>query len=274
MMGIKDKVVVVTGSTRGIGRAIAEAAAAGGARVVVCARREEEVAATVAALKAKGAQASGIAADVSREEDLARLLDHARMAWGRVDVWVNNAGVSAGRRPLERLTAPEIDRLMAINLLGTLKACRLVLPFMAKQGGGIVLNMSGKGGDGRPAAYNTLYAASKAGVVSLTRSLAEEYRQKPLSIHVISPGMVRTAFYEETLRRPEMAAQAKSLRYVLNAVGVPAEEVGRLVAEVASQTPGRATGRQYAALRGWRKARSTVLLSWYRVTNKLGGASA
>jgi NAD(P)-dependent dehydrogenase (short-subunit alcohol dehydrogenase family) len=264
--------VVITGSTRGIGRAIAESVAAEGAKVVIFSRDETAVRETVGVLQAKGWQASGIAGDVQREEDLARLLNHARDTWGRVDAWVNNAGLSLGRRPLERAASADIDKLVGVNFLGVLRACRLVLPFMVKQGGGIVLNLSGKGGDGKASPYNAAYAASKAAMASLTRSLAGEYLGKPVSIHLISPGMVRTAFYDEVFKRPEMAAQAKSLRYVLDAVGVPAPEVGHLVAEVAAQPPGRATGRQYSALRGMRKWRSVMLLAWYRATGKISGA--
>jgi NAD(P)-dependent dehydrogenase (short-subunit alcohol dehydrogenase family) len=272
-MRLKDRVMVVTGSTRGIGRAIVEAAAAEGARVVVCAREAEAVRETVAALQSAGCQASGLAIDVTREDELARLLAHARDTWGRVDVWVNNAGASAGRRPLEKLSTSDIDRLIGVNFLAVLRACRLVLPFLARQeGGGMVLNLSGKGGDGRPSSYKAVYAATKAAVVSLSRSLAQEYRGKPVSVHVISPGMVRTSFYDEVFKRPELAAQARSLRYVLDAVGVPAPEVGHLVAEVAAQPPGRATGRQYSALRGARKLRSVMLLAWYRATGKISGA--
>lgn len=197
---------MVTGGTRGIGWAIAKAAAAEGATVVICARDEAAVRESVSKLKESGTDASGIAADVSRESDLAGLLEHATSTWGRLDIWVNNASTSAGRRPFESLSMAEIAWLIGTNFAGTIMAARLVIPYFIRQGGGILLNLSGKGGDSRPAPFNTTYAATKAAVVGLTRSLAEEYRRYPVSIHSISPGMVATDFYKDVLKRPEMAA--------------------------------------------------------------------
>lgn len=268
-MRLKGRVVVVTGGTRGIGRAIAEAAAAEGATVVICARNETAVQERVSTLKELGAAVSGIAADVSRESDLVRLLEHVTSVWGRLDVWVNNAGASAGRKSFESLSMAEIDRLIGVNLAGTLKAARLVLPHFVRQGGGMMLNMSGKGGDGRPAPFNTTYAATKAAVVSLTRSLAEEYRRYPVSIHSISPGMVATDFYKDVVTRPEMAAQARKLAYVMRVVGVPPEAVGKLVAEVAAQRPGKVTGKNYGVIRGRRRWLAAVRYAWYRLTGKI-----
>jgi len=260
---------VVTGGTRGIGWAIARTAATDGATVVICARDETAVRESVARLKELGANASGIAADVSREGDLARLLEHVTSTWGRLNVWVNNAGVSAGRKKFESLAAAEIDRLISINFAGTMKAARLVIPYFIRQGGGILLNISGKGGDGRAAPFNTTYAATKAAVVSFTRSLAEEYRRYPVSIHTISPGMVATEFYKDVMTGPEMASQARKLAYIMRVVGVPPEEVGRLVVQVATQLPGKVTGKNYSTIRGRRKWLGAARFVWYRFTGKI-----
>jgi len=266
---LKDRVMVVTGGTRGIGWAIAQAAASEGATVVICSRDETAVREKVSTLKETGGQASGIAADISRENDLEKLIEHTISAWGRLDIWVNNAGVSAGRKPFRALSMAEIDRLVGVNLAGTLKAARLVLPYFVKQGGGILLNMSGKGGDGHPAPFNATYAATKAAVVSLTRSLAQEYRRHPVSIHSISPGMVATDFYKDVLTRPEMAVQANKLASVMRVAGVPPEAVGRLVVEVASQRPGQVTGKNYSVIRGRRKWLGVIRLAWYRLNGKI-----
>jgi len=262
---LEGKTAVVTGSTRGIGRAIAEALARDGARVVICSRHRDDVTQTVSAMKSHGLAVSGIPCDVSSSKDLEALLQHAVQTWGKVDIWVNNAGVSGGFRPLTALSEPEIDRIIAINYSGTLKACHMVIPYFINQGGGILFNMSGKGGEGAASPMMTAYASTKSAVVSLTRSLAKENRKHPVSIHVISPGMVRTDFYKTG--RPE--GQPKNTEYVFKAIGVPAEAVGRMVARAAAQKPGEVTGKSYSAISGWRLVRGMTLLTWYRLTGKL-----
>ncbi|MEW6143001.1 MAG: SDR family oxidoreductase [Chloroflexota bacterium] len=262
---LESKTAVVTGSTKGIGRAIAEALARDGARVVICSRSEADVVKAVAELNDQGLAASGIRCDVSVSRDLDSLLQHAVQTWGKVDIWVNNAGVSGGFRPLPALSEPEIDRIIAINYAGLLKACRMVIPYFIKQGGGTLFNMSGKGGKGDASPMMATYASTKSAVVSLTRSLAKENRRHPVSIHVISPGMVRTDFYKTG--RPE--GQPKSTEYVFKALGVPAEAVGKMVARAAARGPGKITGKSYAVISGWRLVRGMVLLTWYRLTGKL-----
>ena len=126
-MKLKDKVVVVTGSTRGIGRAIAEECA----KVIICSRKEASVEETYLSLKNQGFDVSGIAADVSAWGDLERLLAHAVETWGKVDVWLNNAGLSGGMRPLDEWSEDEISQIVQVNLIGTFKACRLIIPHKA-----------------------------------------------------------------------------------------------------------------------------------------------
>ncbi|MCX8125678.1 MAG: SDR family oxidoreductase [Dehalococcoidia bacterium] len=262
---LEGKTAVVTGSTKGIGRAIAEALAKSGARVVICSRNEAEVARVVAELKGQGLAVSGTRCDVSISRDLQALLDHAIQTWGRVDIWVNNAGVTGGFRPLTALSEAEIDQIIAINYIGTLKACRMVIPYFTKQGGGIIFNMTGRGGKGEASPMMTTYASTKAAIVSLTRSLAKENSRHPVSIHVISPGMVRTDIFKTG--RPEELP--RSTEYIFRAIGVPAEAVGKMVANAAVQKPGRTTGKTYSALSGWRLVRGMGLLTWYRLTGKL-----
>lgn len=262
---LESKTAVVTGSTRGIGRAIAEALARDGARVVICSRNEGDVNRAVAELRSQGLAISGIRCDVSVSKDLENLLQHAVQRWGRLDIWVNNAGMSGGFRPLAALSEEEIDRIITTNYTGTLKACRMVIPYFIKQGGGVLFNMSGKGGNGDPSPMMATYASTKSAVVSLTRSLAKENRKHPVSIHVISPGMVRTDFYKTG--RPE--GQPKSTEYVFRALGVKAEAVGKMVARAAVQKPGKNTGKTYSAISGWRLVRGMTLLAWYRLTGKL-----
>jgi len=268
-MKLKDRVIVITGSTRGIGRAIAEACAQEGARVVICSRQESAIKQTCQAFKQRGFNVSGLAVDVSLQGDLERLLNHAVETWGRVDVWINNAGLSGGYRPLHEMSPEEISSIVDVNLTATLKACRIIIPYFTQHEGGIVINMSGKGGRGDASPFMTTYAATKAAVTSLTKSLAQENKDHPISIHSVVPGMVETDFYQDVKTSPEVAASAQSLPYVLKAFGVPLDVVGPFVAQIAAQEPGKVTGKNYSVLRGLRLIRGIALLMWYRATGKI-----
>lgn len=269
-MILKDKVVVITGSTRGIGLAVAEACASEGAYVVVSSRKPEAVEQTCRAFKESGFRVSGIAADVSSPADVERLLNHAVETWGRVDVWINNAGLSSGFRPLDELTTQEISDVINVNLTGLMYGCRIVVPYFIKQGGGVVLNMSGKGGRGEASPNLAAYSATKAAITNLTASLAQENKSYPISIHTVIPGMVDTDFYRDVPTSTRLAGQARNIPLALNAFGVPAAEVGRLCARLAAQTPGEKTGKCYTFLKGTRLLRGIALMTWYGMTGKLG----
>ncbi len=182
-MKLNGRVVVVTGSTRGIGRAIAEACAKEGARIVICSRQKSAVRETLETFKKEDWQVSGITIDVSLKGNLEKLLQHAVETWGRLDVWVNNAGLSGGFRPLQEMTQEEIRALVEVNLTAVLNACRIVIPYFITKGGGILINMNGKGGRGEPSPFLATYSATKAAITNLTKSLAQENRAHPISIH-------------------------------------------------------------------------------------------
>ncbi len=147
---LNERVVVVTGSTRGIGRAIAEACAKEGARVVICSRQKSAVAETLETFKKEGWQVSGISIDVSVKGDLDKLLQYATETWGKIDIWINNAGLSGGFRPLHEMAQEEISAVVDVNLTAVLNACQIVIPYFITKGGVILINMNGKGGRGEP----------------------------------------------------------------------------------------------------------------------------
>jgi NAD(P)-dependent dehydrogenase (short-subunit alcohol dehydrogenase family) len=244
-MKLKDKVIVITGATSGVGLGTATVAAREGGTVVICGRQAVTVEKTVTLLRETGAKASGIQTDVSDPADLAALLAHADSTWGRVDIWINNAGVGTGTGPLTALTAEDISRTVATNITGTAEACRIVIPYLLKQGRGLLCNTSGRGADGSPQGGAAIYSATKVAVLSLTKSLAEENLGQPISIHAISPGLVMSGLHASRLDAsidPELAAHT---REVLARFGTPPEKVGEYFIEVASQEPGRLTGYFY-----------------------------
>ena len=268
-MKLKDKVVVVTGSTRGIGRAIAEECAKEGAKVMICSRHEASVQEICEVLKRQGLSVSGLAADVSVWGDLEKLLQHTIQTWGKVDVWINNAGLSGGMRPIDEWSENEITQIINVNFTGTLKACRLIIPYFVEQGGGILINMNGKGGRCEASPFLTAYASTKAAVSSLTKSLAREYKEYPISIHSVTPGMVATDFYKDMKTSPKLADNAESIPYVLKAFGVPVTCVAHFCVQIAAQEPGKSTGRNYSLLSGRRLVRAILLMMYYRLTGKV-----
>ena len=267
---LKDKVAVITGSTRGIGRAVAEAYAKEGAKVVICSRHESAVKEICKSLVEQGFSVSGVTADVSLQTDLEKLFQHAIESWGKIDVWINNAGLSGGMRVLADIGEEEITSIINVNFTGTLKACRMIIPYFIQQGSGILINVSGRGGHrGEASPFLTTYAATKAAVTSLTKSLAKENKAHTISIHSVIPGMVATDFYNDIKTSPDLAASANSLPYVLRALGVPSNVVGRFFVRIAAQEPGKVTGKVYSVLSGARLIRGITLLMWYRMTGKI-----
>ncbi len=260
---LAGKVIVITGASRGIGRGLAGACARAGASVVVSSRSAASVARTVAELKDQQLDASGCPADVASYRDLELLLQHARDTFGKVDVWINNAGVSGGYRTLACMAPEEMAEVVRINLLGTLNGCRVAIPYFVKQGRGMVINLNGKGGRGEASPFQVPYAATKAAVTSLTRSLAKENKRYRLSINCLFPGMVETEMYRDIKSCPETAGQLKMLHVILKQVGVPLPEVEKLVVRMCAEAPGQTTGRCYTTASPLRRLRDTVRLALF-----------
>jgi glucose 1-dehydrogenase len=267
---LAGKVVVITGSTRGIGRAMAQACAAEGATVVVSSRTASAVQETVEALRRTGATASGAVCDVADDNDLAALLAHAVAEHGRVDVWVNNAGISLGFRRHIDTSPDEIRRIVAVNLTGTMIASRMVIGYLIGRGGGVLVNVSGRGGRGDGAAYTAAYAATKAGVMVFTKSLAEEHKSDRVSVLVFMPGMVDTDFYGQDMPvGPGLEELVGNIRVVLSCIGTPIALVGPRLAQVATTEPGSDTGTVKSVGGGPRRALGGFRLMWARLTGRL-----
>lgn len=265
---LQEKVVVITGSTRGIGRSIAEACGLAGARVVVCARREHDVDTAIRELAADDIPVCGMVADVSVAEDVEALRDLALSWYGRIDCWVNNAGISLGYRPLDEIEPEALRTIVDVNLTGTMLGCRAILPYFREQGG-VLLNMTGRGYRGEATPYTAAYAATKTAIASLTRSLAEENRKVPVSIDALVPGMVDTDFYRDIQTSPRLAATAENWRFALGAFGVPLDEVGRRTVPILAQEPGKETGRIHNLIGGRRMASGIARMMWLRTTGKM-----
>jgi NAD(P)-dependent dehydrogenase (short-subunit alcohol dehydrogenase family) len=267
---LDGKVVVITGSTRGIGRAMAEACAAEGAVVVVSSRTQRAVDETVIALTTAGAKVTGIRCDVSIDADLESLFTHAIETHGRIDVWVNNAGISLGMKRHIDTTTDEMRHIVDVNLIGTMVASYLVVPYFVDRGRGVLINVSGRGGRGDVAAYTAAYAATKAAVMVFTKSLAAEHKNDPVSVLAFMPGMVDTDFYGEEMEvSPDLADVASNIRIVLDAIGTPIEAVGPAIVQAASTIPGQGSGRIHSASSGMRSMLGGFKLMWARMTGRM-----
>jgi NAD(P)-dependent dehydrogenase (short-subunit alcohol dehydrogenase family) len=183
--------IVVTGATRGIGLGLARELLARGSRVVICGRSQESVDKALATLGA-GERATGIPADVSRRDDVQRVWDHAIATYGRVDQWVNNAGMSVIRKPLDQVPVDAATAIVHTNLLGVINGTAVSMTGMKKQGAGVIWNMEGFGSNGMKAKNLALYGATKRAVTYFTESLAKDTKDSPVSVCFLSPGIVLT----------------------------------------------------------------------------------
>ena len=188
MHRLKDKVAVVTGSSSGIGKAIALRFGAEGAKVVVTARRMALCEETVAQITKGGGEAWAIQTDVADERRVERLIEATVKRYGRLDILVNNAGIFGGKR-LADTSTKDFDEVMDVNLRGTFFCCRAGFTQMKKQGGGTIINMSSVSGLQAWAGTGT-YSASKHGIMALTKSLADEGRPYHIKVSAICPGGV------------------------------------------------------------------------------------
>ena len=191
--GIRDKVAVVTGSTKGIGLAAAEALLAAGAKVMISARNKEEVAAVGKRLGVvDAAKVSGQACDVRREDEVEALFRAADRAFGGVDILVNNAGVGLFKN-LEEMTLEEWNRVIETNVTGVFLCSRAAIPRMRRRGGGYIINISSLAGKNAfPTA--TAYNASKFALNGISEALMQEVRYDGIRVSYIMPGSVNTHF--------------------------------------------------------------------------------
>ena len=248
-MKLEGRVAVITGAGRGIGRAIALAYAREGAKLALAARSEAELREGVAAASSQGAEAIAVPTDVTSQEDTERLASRVLDHFGRIDVLVNNAGVSGPVGPLEGNDVADWVNTVTVNLTGTFLVCRAVIPAMLAGSGGRIINLSGAGATN---AWSNMsaYCSSKAAVVRLTEVLAQELDGKGITVNALGPGSVHTSMWDRmTVQAEEAGADfihQLGLR-VTSGGGASIDECAELAVWLASDDSGALTGRLISA---------------------------
>ena len=227
LFGLTGRVAVVTGSTKGIGKAIVETMARLGAQVVVSSRKPDACREVADAIGAAGGQALAVPCNVSREPELRALVDRVLEEWGRIDVLVCNAAVNPHFGPMSDVSSETYDKIMDTNVKHILWLCNMVVPQMAERQEGVVIIVSSigafKGHD-----KLGIYALSKAAEMQLARNLAVEWGRQNVRVNCIAPGLVRTHFaralWEDPVRLKEALATSP-----LGRIGEPEDIAGAAV---------------------------------------------
>jgi NAD(P)-dependent dehydrogenase (short-subunit alcohol dehydrogenase family) len=201
-MTLKDKVALITGGGRGIGKAIAIAFAREGAKLALCARTASEIEQTCREIESLKTQAKGWTCDVSVEESVNQFVAAAINEFGRIDVLVNNAGVMTRPAAIGELDVKKWDYTIAVNLRGPFLVTRAVLPLMIKQRSGSIINVSSMIGRGAYANF-IAYATSKWGLEGFTQTLAAEVRSHNIRANTVEPGVVATKLTGYSGSKPE-----------------------------------------------------------------------
>ena len=240
-MNFTDRIAVVTGGSRGIGRAICLELARRGAHVALCyAGNEAAAKETVAACEAEGARAMAVRCDVSDESQVKALMDAALKEFGRIDILVNNAGITRDGL-LMTMKEADFDAVLDANLKGAFLCMKAVSRPMMKQRYGRIVNLSSVVGlRGNPGQAN--YAASKAGLIGLTKSAARELASRGITVNAVAPGFIDT---DMTAALPEASRTALFASIPAGRLG-RAEEVARAVAFLASEASAYLTGQVLA----------------------------
>ena len=247
------QVVVITGGTRGIGLGLAREFGARNCRVVICGRTSSAVDTALLKLHAAGVPAAGVPTDVTDRDQVQALWDHAVLTYGRVDIWINNAGMSVPRRGLPQVPVDAVDAIVRTNLIGVINGSAVAqagFDLQAQSGsGGWIWNMEGFGSNGQKQPGMTTYGATKRAVTYLTESLVKETRGTGTKVGFLSPGIVVTdLLVDDYDGQPEAF---EKVRKIFNILGDRVETVTPWLADKVLATVDRGrTGSRVAWLTG------------------------
>jgi len=204
---LQDQVALVTGASRGIGRAIAEVFAREGASVVICGRKQEALDQAASEI---GPSVRAVAAHVGRLEQLEMLVQTATRDFGRIDILVNNAATNVAFGPCLEMDEAQFDKTIEINLKSVFRLTKLVAPAMCERGSGSIINIASVSGL-RPQLHSMLYSMTKAALIMMTQSYALELGPRGVRVNAIAPGLIETVlsehYWKDQQRRKEIIAK-------------------------------------------------------------------
>jgi NAD(P)-dependent dehydrogenase (short-subunit alcohol dehydrogenase family) len=204
-LALKEKVVLVTGASKGIGKAIAEAFAAEGSSVALNARNSQDLEEVVTNLQRNGAKALAAPADVTNQQAVQEMVERIASRFGTIDVLVNNAGGIGSFASFEELTDADWQSLFDLNVFSVVRVTRAVLPYMRRQKHGRIINISSESGI-QPDPEMPHYNASKAAIINLSKSMSKAFAKDGILVNTVSPAFIRTPLVDEML-----ASQAKAM---------------------------------------------------------------
>ena len=235
-MELKGKIALVTGAAQGIGKAITLLLARHGADVIVADVNLEKAEETAREVQSLGRQSMVVKLDVTRLQDVEATVETALQRFGKIDILINNAGIARDKLIL-RMTEEDWDAVLAVNLKGTFNCTKVVIKHMSKQRSGKIVNIASVVGEmGNPGQAN--YAASKAGVIGFTKTIAREFAQRGINVNAIAPGYIQTPMTDAL---PEKAKEELKRMIPMERLGQP-EDVARAVLFLVSEASGYITG--------------------------------
>jgi glucose 1-dehydrogenase len=247
MGNLNNKVAVITGSTRGLGLAIAQAYAREGAAVVIASRSLRSVEQAVHLLKQQGAQVDGMVCDVSDQAQVRALADQVVNVFGHFDIWVNNAGLGAPYGPSAAVPSDRFEAVLRTNIWGSYYGSMAAMQQFVPRGSGKLINLLGRG-DSTPVPLQNAYASSKAWLKNFTLALAKEYKTSGVGVYAFNPGLVLTDMLSNLEAIDGYETKMNPLRFVTRLWANPPEVPAQKAVWIASMATDGKTGLQVRVL--------------------------